>query len=137
MTDINHKVTDIEKENTTWWYIPPEVGAIHELPQGQPNTRHDLPWQAFAVVGDKHDPDTWKLPHHTRGINKAIKGKIGIEHTVDWDFMPTAVAFLSRAGHQGQRAAATEGEIISAARHLANHYRKAEKSLPDALAVLI
>ena len=130
-------MTDIEKENTTWWYIPPEVGAIHELPQEQPKPKEDLPWQAFAIVPDTDDPETWKLPHHTRGINKAIKGKIGIEHTVDWERMPAAVAALSRAGHQGQRAAATEGDIISAARHLATHYTKAEKSVPDTLAVLI
>jgi hypothetical protein len=120
-----------------WWYTPPHVGAIHELPQEQPKTRHELPWQAFAVVGHRDDPETWKLPHHTRGINKAIKGKIGIEHSVDWELMPTAVALLSRAGRQGHRVEATEGEIISAARHLANHYRKADKSIPDTLAVLI
>ena len=114
------------------WYTPPQDAIISTA-----EVNPALPWQAFAVVGDKDDPETWKIPHHTRAINKAIKGKIGIEHTVDWNFMPTAVAFLSRAGHQGQRAAATEGEIISAARHLANHYRKADKPVPDALAVLI
>ncbi|HUU63134.1 MAG TPA: hypothetical protein VMX96_04345 [Dehalococcoidia bacterium] len=30
-----------------------------------------------------------------------------------------------------------EGEIIEAARHLANHYVRAGRSLPDTLAVLI
>jgi len=46
-----------------------KVGAIHELPQEQPRTnpsQGDLslhtkskegPWQAFAVVGDRDDPD--------------------------------------------------------------------------------
>ena len=102
-----------------------------------PRTQEGLPWQAFAIVGDKDDPETWKFPHHTKLINKAIKGKIGIEHSVDWHLMPTVVAFLSRAGRQAQHIEATEGHIISAARHLATHYRKAEKSLPDALAVLV
>lgn len=100
-------------------------------------SKEDLPWQAFAIVGDRDDPDTWKLPHHARGINRAIKGKIGIEHTVGWERMPAAVAALSRAGHQGHRVEATEGEIISAARHLARHYQKADKPVPDTLAVLI
>jgi len=114
-----------------------EVEAIHESAPEQPETREGPPWQAFALVGDKDAPETWKFPHHTRAINKAIKGKIGMEHTVDWDLMPTVVAFLSRAGRQAQHIEATEGEIISAARHLAEHYRKAKKSVPDALAVLI
>ena len=108
-----------------------------KIKEGLPKTKEDLPWQAFAVVADRDDPDTWKLRHHTKGINKAIKGKIGIEHTVDWERMPAAVAALSPGGHRGQRVQATEGEVISAARHLANHYRKADKSIPDTLAVLI
>ena len=111
-----------------------------KIKDGLPKTKEDLPWQAFAIVGDKDDPETWKLPHHTRAINRAIKGKIGIEHTVDWERMPAAVAALSPGGHPSQsegRVEASEGEIISAARHMANHYRKADKSLPDTLAVLI
>ena len=108
-----------------------------KVKEGLPKTKEGLPWQAFAIVGDKDDPATWKLPHHTKGINRAIKGKIGIEHTVDWDRMPAAVAALSPGGYRGQRVEASENEIISAARHLANHYRKAKKSIPDTLAVLI
>ena len=108
-----------------------------KIKDGLPKTKEDLPWQAFAIVGDKDDPDTWKLPHHTKAINRAIKGKIGIEHTVDWERMPAAVAALSPGGHRGQRVDASEGEIISAARHLATHYRKADKPIPDTLAVLI
>ena len=61
-----------------------------------PKTKEDLPWQAFAIVGDKGDPDTWKLPHHNTTIFRAIKGKIGFERTVDWELMPAAVAALSR-----------------------------------------
>jgi len=102
-----------------------------------PKTKEGLPWQAFAIVGDKEDTDTWKLPHHTKSIFRAIKGKIGIERTVDWDRMPAAVAALSPGGHRGQRVDATDEEIIQAARHLATHYRKAEKPIPDTLAVLI
>ena len=114
------------------WYTPPQDAIISTA-----EVKPALPWQAFAVVGDTDDPETWKLPHHTRGINKAIKGKIGIEHTVDWNFMPAAVAALSPGGHRGQRVEASEGEIISAARHLATHYRKAAKPVPDTLGVLI
>lgn len=135
-----------------------------KIKEGLPKTKEDLPWQAFAIVGDKDDPDTWKLPHHTKAIFRAIKGKIGLREgaksedrggktnssfgmqrsctshfrtTVDWERMPAAVAALSPGGHRGQRVEASEGQIISAARHLANHYRKADKSIPDTLAVLI
>ena len=108
-----------------------------KVKEGLPKTKEDLPWQAFPIVGDKDDPDTWKLPHHTRAIFRAIKGKIGIERTVDWDRMPAAVAALSKGGYRGQRVEASEGDIISAARHLARHYQKADKPVPDTLAVLI
>jgi len=102
-----------------------------------PRTKEGLPWQAFAIVGDTGDPDTWKLPHHTATIFRAVKGKIGFERTVDWDMVPAAVAALSRGGFQGKRVEASEGDIISAARHLARHYQKADKPLPDTLAVLV
>jgi len=88
-------------------------------------TREGLPKQAFAIVGDPQDPETWKLPHHN--TRKAV----------DWDRMPAAVAALSRRGYRGQRVKAEPGEIILAARHLAGHYLKAGKSVPDTLAVLI
>ena len=29
-------------------------------------TKEGLPKEAFAIVGDPDDPETWKLPHHTR-----------------------------------------------------------------------
>lgn len=100
-------------------------------------TKEGLPRQAFAIVGDPQDPETWKLPHHTKSIFRAIAGRLDIEKTVDWDRMPAAVAALSRGGYRGERVKAEPGEIISAARHLAAHYRKADKSVPDTLAALI
>ena len=108
-----------------------------KVKEEQAKTREGLPWQGFAIVGDKGDPDTWKLPHHNSTIFRAIKGKIGTERTVDWDRMPAAVAALSRGGYRGQRVEASEGDIISAARHLARHYQKADKPTPDTLAVLV
>jgi hypothetical protein len=96
-----------------------------------------LPWQAFALVGDKADPLAWRLPHHTRQVYRAIKGKIGYERTVDWENMPLMVAYLSRQGVEGQRVPADEFQILAAAKHLASHYLKAGKPLPDALAVLV
>jgi len=121
------------------WYTPLQEAIMSngKIKEGLPKTKEDLPWQAFAIVGDKDDPETWKLPHHTRAIFRAINGKIGIERTVDWERMPAAVAALSPGGHRGQRVEASEGEIISAARHLATHYRKAAKPVPDTLGVLI
>jgi len=29
-------------------------------------TKEGLPKEAFAIVGDPEDPETWKLPHHTK-----------------------------------------------------------------------
>ena len=103
----------------------------------QPAPSTSLPYQAFAIVPDKAKPETWKLPHHTRLINRAINGnKIGYEHTVDWENMPLMVQFLSRQGVEGQRVQAEPNELLDAAKHLASHYLKAGKPLPDALAVL-
>ena len=99
-------------------------------------TREGLPKEAFAIVGDPEDPETWKLPHHTKAIFRAIQGRLDIEKTVDWGRMPAAVAALSRGGYRGERVRASDEEILQAARHLASHYRKARKSVPDALAVL-
>jgi len=96
-----------------------------------------LPKEAFAIVSDPEDPDTWKLPHHTKAIFRALAGKLDIEKTVDWERMGAAVAALSPGGYRGQRVDASPEEILAAARHLANHYRKAGKPLPDTLAVLV
>ena len=100
-------------------------------------TKEGLPWQAFAIVRDTQDPETWKLPHHTRAIFRALQGRLDIEKTVDWDRMPAAVAALSPGGYRGERVQATAEEIIKAARHLARHYEKAGKPVPDTLGALI
>jgi len=100
-------------------------------------TKEGLPKEAFAIVGDPEDPETWKLPHHTKAIFRALKGRLNIEKTVDWDRMPAAVAALSPGGYRGERVQASEEDIIKAARHLVNHYRKADKDVPDALRALI
>ena len=100
-------------------------------------TKEGLPKEAFAIVGDPEDTDTWKLPHHTKAIFRALAGKLDIERTVNWDRMPAAVAALSPSGYRGQRVEASPEEILKAAKHLANHYRKADKPLPDTLAALV
>ena len=105
--------------------------------KGLPKTKEGLPKEAFAIVGDPEDPETWKLPHHKKSILRALRGKINIERTVDWDRMPVAVAALSRNGYRGQRVDASPEEILQVAKHLANHYRKADKPLPDTLAALV
>jgi len=100
-------------------------------------TREGLPKEAFAIVGDPDDPETWKLPHHTKAIFRALQGRIDIEKTVDWNRMPAAVAALSRGGYRGERVRAEPGEIIKAARHLAAHYQKAGRPVPDTLASIM
>ena len=105
--------------------------------EGLPKTKEGLPKEAFAIVGDPEDTETWKLPHHKKSIFRALQGKLDIEKTVDWGRMPAAVAALSPSGYRGQRVDASLEEIVKAARHLANHYRKADKLLPDVLAALV
>ncbi|MDY6918018.1 MAG: hypothetical protein SVP26_08775 [Chloroflexota bacterium] len=105
--------------------------------EGLPPTKDGLPSDAFAIVGDPDDPDTWKLPHHTRAIFRALKGKLDVEKTVDWDRMPAAVAALSPGGHRGERVSAAPERILSAARHLAGHYRHAARPVPDTLLALV
>jgi len=100
-------------------------------------TKEGLPKEAFAIVGDPEDPETWKLPHHTRAIFRALQSRLDIEKTVDWDRMPAAVAALGPGGYRGERVQASEEDIIKAARHLARHYEKAGKSIPDTLGALI
>jgi len=105
-------------------------------------TREGFPKEAFAIVGDPQDPETWKLPHHTKAIFRALRSggaspRLDIEKTVDWDRMPAAVAALSRGGYRGERVQASEEDIIQAARHLTNHYHKADKEIPDTLRALI
>ena len=98
--------------------------------------KDDLPGEAFAIAGDADDPDSWKLPHHKKSILRALKGRLDIEKTVDWELMPAAVAALSPGGYRGRRVEASPEQILQAAKHLAGHYLKAGKPLPDTLAVL-
>ena len=107
------------------------------IKEGLPRTKQGLPKEAFAIVGDPDDPETWKLPHHTKAIFRALAGRLNMERTVDWERMPAAVAALSPRGYRGQRVDASPEEILAAARHLANHYQKAGKPLPDVLAALV
>jgi hypothetical protein len=100
-------------------------------------TKEGLPREAFAIVGDPEDPATWKLPHHTKAIFRYLRGRIDLEKTVDWDRMPAAVAALSPGGYRGERVQASNEDIIQAARHLAGHYEKAGKPIPDTLGVLV
>jgi hypothetical protein len=100
-------------------------------------TKEGLPREAFAIVGDPDDPETWKLPHHTRAIMRVLHGRLDIEKTVDWDRMPAAVAALSCGGYRGERVQASAEDIIKAARHLARHYEAANKPVPDTLGALI
>jgi hypothetical protein len=107
-----------------------------------------LPWQGYAIVPDKEDPEGWQLPHHTKEVKRAAQaggkaagpdriGSSGYEHTVDWMMVEKCVTLLSRYGFEGQRVCAEPEQIIQAARHLAGHYRKAGQQIPTALCVLI
>ena len=104
--------------------------------EGLPQTKDELPKEAFAIVGDPEDPETWKLPHHKRSIFRALRGKLDIEKTIDWEQMSAAVAALSPGGYRGQRVDASPEQILQTAKHLAVHYQRAGKPLPDTLAAL-
>jgi len=108
-----------------------------KIEAGLPRLKDGLPWQAYAIVGDIEDPDTWKLPHHTKAIFRAIQGKIGHYRTTEGEHLSAAVAALSRGGFRGKRVEATEQQILDAARHLARHYSENGKPVPDTLAALV
>ncbi len=95
-----------------------------------------LPREAFAIIGDPENSDTWLLPHHKKSVLKAIQGKGNIEKTVDWKQMPAAVSALRPEGYRRRRINAPAEDILNAARHLADHYRQAGKPLPDILTAL-
>ena len=99
-------------------------------------SKEGLPREAFAIAGMPEAPDTWKLPHHKKSILKALKGKLDIEQTVDWAQMGVAIAALSMGGSRRRRVEASPEQILEAALHLAGHYRKSGKPLPDVLAAL-
>jgi hypothetical protein len=111
--------------------------AKSKIVEGLPRLKDGLPWQAYAIVGDKDDIETWKLPHHTKAILRAIKGKVGHYQTTDWEHLAAAVAALSRGGFRGKRVDATEQQILDAARHLARHYSENGKPVPDTLLALM
>ena len=99
--------------------------------------KEGLPPEAFAIVANPEDPDAWQLPHHRRSIFRAIRGRLDIEKTVDWDRVSAALAALLPGVYRRRRVAASPEEILAAAGHLAEHYRKAGKPLPDVLAALV
>ena len=100
-------------------------------------TRAGLPKEAFAIIVKPEDPDTWHLPHHRKSILRAVRGKVDIEQTVDWEQMAVAVNALSLHLRHGQKIEASPEEILEAAKHLAFHYQRAGKPLPDVLAALV
>jgi len=100
------------------------------------NEKQGLPREAFAIVGDPKDPASWRLAHHRKSIAMALSGELDIEKTVDWRRMAAAAAALSpRRRRTGGIDAAPE-QVLAAAGHLASHYQKAGKPLPDILAAL-
>ncbi len=107
------------------------------IKEGLSMTKEGLPKEAFAIIGNPDNPETWKLPHHKKSVSSALRGKLDIEKTVDWERIPAAVAALAPVGYREQRVDAAAEDIILAARHLAGHYRNAGKSLPDTLAALV
>lgn len=108
-----------------------------KIREGAVPSRDGLPWQAFAIVPDKEKPETWQLPHHTEEVKRAVRGKAGYEHTVDWLLLDKACLLISRYGDEGRRVSADPELIIQGARHLAGHYRKAGRQIPSSLCVLI
>jgi hypothetical protein len=97
-------------------------------------TKGGLPREAFAIVGDAENPDTWHLAHHNNSIVRASEGLLDIEQTVDWNRAVAAARALSPV-YQGRVQASPE-EILKAANHVAGHYRKGNRPLPDILAAL-
>ncbi len=102
-----------------------------------PGTKDGLPGEAFAIIGDPEDPETWQLPHHRKSVSRVLRGKFDVERTVDWEQMDAAVVALSPGSNRRHGLAASPGQILEAANHLAQHYRKANKPLPDILAALV
>ena len=107
---------------------------VTQIEKIAPPLKDGLPRQAFAIVPDEKDPAGWQLPHHTKAVRAAV-GKV--EQTVDWLLLEKAVTLLSRFGDEGRRVTADPELIIQGARHLAGHYKKAGRQIPNALCVLI
>ncbi len=111
--------------------------TIKKAREKMPPTRDGLPKEAFAIVGDQGNPETWLLPHHRKSLSRPAGKKQDPEKSVDWELMAAALAALSRQRNRPQRLAVSPGEILSAAGHLAAHYRQAGWPLPDILAALV
>ncbi len=94
-------------------------------------TKYKLPPQAFALVGDGRDTKTWLLPHHSKEVKRADE-----DETVDWRRTAAAAAKLSPGGRREGGLKTSPEEVLAAAAHLAGHYRRAGRRLPDILAVL-
>ncbi len=53
--------------------------ALSTNPTNSTNSRNykeGLPKEAFAIIGDPYDSETWKLPHHTKAIMRALNSMI-------------------------------------------------------------
>ena len=100
-------------------------------------SKDGLPVEAFAIAGNPTDIDTWRLPHHKKSIRRVRKDEIDIEETVDWEMVSAAVSALLPGRNRAMRFDAGPEDILKAAGHLADHYRKAGKPLPDILAALL
>ena len=111
--------------------------SLAKMRSGLELRKDGLPATAFAIMGDADDPATWQLPHHTPAIFRALKGRLDVERTVDWDRMAAAVAALSPGGYRGRRVEASSEQLLAAARHLAVHYRAAGRDLPPTLAEIV
>jgi hypothetical protein len=100
-------------------------------------SKNGLPAEAFAVVGDPTDVTTWRWPHHKKSIRQVRKGSIDIEETVDWAMVSAAVSSLLPGKNRAPGGDVSPEDILKAAGHLADHYRKAARPLPDILAALL
>lgn len=85
--------------------------------------------QYFAIRGKASDPETWKLPHHTGGQGDRAHDELA----VDWGRVGAALVAVESGQFRGQRLGATMAERKRAGRHLAAHYRKAKKDVPEGL----
>ena len=93
--------------------------------------KNGLPIHAYAIRPDEYDVSTWQLPHHTSSVLDDV------EASVDWQLIKKATLLVSLRGDEGRRISADPVLIIEAARHIAEHYRKAGLQVPIDLCVLI
>ncbi len=92
------------------------------------------PRTAYTIPGREDQPETWCLPHHRAAVARA-SNKALVEKSVDWELMQTSVDALG--GRRDARILAGPEERLTAANHLAAHYRAAGRPLPDILAARI